>query len=189
MTDSVAGIYVSQDIARIKVVTEKMSLIEKTIIARSLEIEGATGNLTLNSIKDGEKSESGSPWNFGLGELYAGNINFVFDDPVNKQKLDLLAGEIEIKTRQTDINKKIIDFDKISISRTSAVLHMDNQSENPSKEKQAKSDSVSWDIRGDMINLQDVACQIIKYSDTADYNPLSGFSCSGTGNEDFRSSI
>jgi translocation and assembly module TamB len=181
MTDSVAGIYVSQDIVRIKVVTNKMSLIEKTIIARSLEIDGATGNMTLNRKTDGESKESGAPWNFGIKELNAGNINFVFDDPAGKQKLDLLAGEIEIKTRQTDINKKIIDFDKISISRTSAVLHIDNQSENRGKTKPAKSDSDGWDIRGDMINLQDVACQIIKYSDTAVYNQLSGFSVIGLG--------
>ena len=38
-----------------------------------------------------------------------------------------------------------------------------------------------WDIRGDIINLQDVAFQIAKYSDTADFNPLSGFSVIGLG--------
>ena len=40
MTDSVSGIYVWQNIRRIKVVTKKMSLTERSIIARSLEIEG-----------------------------------------------------------------------------------------------------------------------------------------------------
>lgn len=181
MTDSVSGIYVSQDIARIKVIIDEMSLTRQTIIAKSLEIDGSTGYLTLNGKPDAEKSESGAPWNFGIDEFYARNINFVYDDPVNRQKLDLLAGEIDIKARQTDLNKKIIDFDKITISGTSAVLHMDNQGNIPAQETTAKSDSFDWDIHGDMIKLTDVACQIIKYSDTADYSPLSGFAVLGLG--------
>ena len=66
MTDSVAGIYVSQDIKRIKIETKKMSLTEKTILVKSLGIEGVTGNLTLNQVRaEEEKSEPGSPWNLG----------------------------------------------------------------------------------------------------------------------------
>ena len=181
MTDSIAGIFVSQDIARIKVVTNEMSLTRQTIIAKSLEIEGATGYLTLNSKTDTSESESGAPWNFGIGELSARNINFVYDDPVNKQKLDLLAGEIDIKARQTDLNKRIINVDRIYISGSSAVLHMDNQGNIPDQETTIKSDPFGWDILADNIILQDVTGQVIKYSDTADYIPLSGFTVIGLG--------
>ncbi len=65
MTDSVAGIYVSQDIKRIKIETKKMSLTEKTILVKSLLIDGVTGNLSLNQGRtEEEKSEPGSTMEF-----------------------------------------------------------------------------------------------------------------------------
>jgi hypothetical protein len=179
MSDSVAGIYVSETIEKINFVTRVMSLTGKTLIAKSLRIEGSTGSLTLNGIAKTGNSGSDSPWNFGIGDLSAVNINFVLDDPVNRQRFDLLAGGIEIKTRETDINKKIISFDKISLFRTSAVLHMDSQAKKPVKPDTTKSGPFPWDIEGDRINLQDLAFQMIKYSDTADYTSLSGFSVIG----------
>jgi translocation and assembly module TamB len=181
MTDSVSGIFVSQDISRINIEMKRMSLIEKTIIAKSLKIEGATGTLTLKHNTVADKSESGSSWKFGLGELYAGNINFVFDDPVNRQKLDLLAATIEIKASNTDINKKIIDFNRVSVSRTSIVLSMDNKPKAQRKEETAKSDYFEWEIRGDAIELQDLACRIANYSDTVQYSSLSELSAIGLG--------
>ena len=179
MSDSVAGIYVSESVNRIRIVINKMSLTEKTVLARSIKIEKATGILTLNSAADNEKSQPGSPWNIGLEEFSAENLNFVFDDAVNRQKLDLLARGIEVKARKTDFNRKIIDFDEISLLGTSAVLRMDNEDKKMVTGETGTSDSFPWDIRGDMINLQDVTFQMIKYSDTADYSPLSGFSVIG----------
>jgi hypothetical protein len=176
MTDSVAGIYVSQDISRIKIETRKMSLADKIILVKSLGIYGATGTLTLNQSRAGEESESGSAWIFGLGELEAENINFVYEDPVNKLKLDLLAGEIRIDARNTDINKKIIDIDQFSVSRTDVVLLMDNHDNTADRKETAGPAYFDWDISGKILKLQDVTCRIAKYSDTADYSPLSGFS-------------
>jgi hypothetical protein len=181
MADSVAGIFVSQDIQRIKIETNAMSLTGKTILVKFLGIEGATGSLTLNSAMTKEKSESGSSWNFGLEELDARNINFVFEEPVDKIKLDLLAGEIGIKAKNTDLNKKYIDFNQITVSRTDIALRMDNKVKSPVKEETTSTDYFDWDIRGDLIKIQDVAFQMAKYSDTAEFSPLTGFSVIGLG--------
>ncbi len=178
-TDSVSGIYVREDVAMMKVVMRKMSLSEKTILAESLEIERATGSVTLNQKPSTAASDPGSLWNFGLGELFAENINLVFDDPVNRQKLDLLAGEIEIKAGETDISKKIIDIDKISVSGTTVVIRSATETKNQNKADTSGSVPFAWDIKGDLINLQEVAIQMLNYSDTADYNPLSGISIMG----------
>ena len=48
MTDSVSGIYINQYAGHILIETEIMSLIEKTVIVRSLELDGATGSITMN---------------------------------------------------------------------------------------------------------------------------------------------
>ncbi len=182
MTDSVAGIYISQNIGGIKFETKKMSLTEKTILVKSLGIEGVTGNITLNQVRDeDEKSEPGPPWNLGLDELSVADMNFIFDDQSGKLKLDLLAGEIVIKTSKTDLNKKIIDYDEVSVSRTSLVIRMDNQTKNIKKEVTSTTGYFDWDIRGDLINFQDVACRMSDYADTLGNNPLSGFSVIGLG--------
>lgn len=181
MTDSVEGIYISQNINRIKVETKKMSIAEKTILIRSVGIEGVTGSMTLNQSKADVKSESGFPWNVGLGELKAENINFVFDNPADKLKLDLLAGEIVIKARATDINKKIVDLDRVSVSRTDVVVRMDTKVKDPVKKETTSPGYFDWDIHGDMIAIQDVACRLANYSDTAGYNPLSAYSVIGLG--------
>jgi translocation and assembly module TamB len=181
MTDSVGGIFISQDVASIKIVTRKMSLTEKTIIAESLEIERATGSVTLNQKNPSPASDSGSAWNIGLGELMAENINFVYDDPVNRQRLDLLAGEIGIKARETDIGKKIFDIDEISVSETTLVIRTAPRPKDQKKENTSGSITFPLHIKGDLINLQDVAFQMLNYSDMAVYNPLSGFSVMGLG--------
>ncbi|MBK7711469.1 MAG: hypothetical protein IPJ37_11300 [Bacteroidales bacterium] len=179
MVDSVGGIFINQDVKRIRVEAKKMSLTEKIIIARSLEVEGLTGSITLKMSTERDTTDSELPWNIGLEELNAGNINFVFDDPVNKLKLDLLAGEIKIKAGGTDINKNKIDFTKVSFSHTSIALHTDNPSTSPANDEIKSSAVFPWTIRGDAINLEEVSVSMAKYSDTADYNPLSGFSVLG----------
>ena len=135
----------------------------------------------MNNWNPPEKAEPGSSWNFGLGELYAKDLNFVFEDPVAGMKLDLLAGEIAVSTKNTDINNKIIDFDRVSFSRTDIVLRMDQTAKPPVKMESSSSGKFDWDIQGNIIRLEDVAFQIGKYSDTSRFTPLSGFSVIGLG--------
>ncbi len=182
MTDSVSGIYISQDIRNMKIETKKMSLTEKTILVKSLGIEGVTGNITLNQVRDeDEKSEPGPSWNLGLDDLSAIDINFLFDDQSGKMKIDFLAGEILFKATNTDLNKKIIDLEEVSVSRTSLVFRMAEQSKNGQMEGSSATGNFDWDIRGDLIKLEDIACRMSDYTDTLGYNPLSGFSFIGLG--------
>jgi hypothetical protein len=181
MSDSVAEIFILQDIRSVKVQIEKMSLTKRTITAKSLDIEDATGSITINPVPMTRNADSASSWNFGLGELSASNINFVFEDLVRKLKLDLLAGEIKIKAHDTDIQKKLIDFEQISISRTNLAIHMDNQLPASGKGKNETSDVFPWTIHGDVLQLQDVSFSMANYTDTSNINPLSGFNTLGLG--------
>ena len=49
------------------------------------------------------------------------------------------------------------------------------------KQESAAPGYFAWDIRGDIIDIQDVACRMANYTDTSVYNPLSGFSVIGLG--------
>jgi translocation and assembly module TamB len=179
MTDSVSGIFIYQDAGHILVETDKMSLIEKKIIVRSLEIEGSTGNITLNSPKEPEKKSSSSAWDIGLTGLSLKNINLIIDDQPGKLKLDLLAGEILINTRKTDLRNKDIDIEKAEFSRTNIILLMDKIAPKLQKEEKSISDKFQWNIIGDKLNITDVSLRIAGYSDPATDNQLTGFSVLG----------
>jgi hypothetical protein len=176
MTDSVSGIYVREHMDRLKFVSRQMSLASKTIIAKELEIEGSVGSVTLGRVAVADTASSGSPWNFGIGEFHGAGINFVFDDPVNRLRLDLLAGKLDAEARETDMNAGKIDFSRISVSGTSAVVRTGSKPQGGSDTGVPASAPFPWNIRGDRIDLEQVSFQMIPYADQADYNPLSGFS-------------
>jgi translocation and assembly module TamB len=177
MNDSAGGINIDQSIRRLKVETDKMSIIERTITLASLEIQGATGTIITNSAeKEDNPSQSTIPWVFGLGELNAINTNQEFEDSGKKFKLDLVSGELKIKTGKTDLTNKIIDFDNISILRTNIILNMDSKVKNQTDTISSGKFVFPWDIRGDNINFQEVSASIFRYSDSAGHYPLSNLS-------------
>lgn len=179
MTDSAGGIYIHQNVNSVRVETDKMSLIDRTVLLRSLEIDGATGTIILDSPPGEKTAGDNSPWNIGLAELSLSNINLIFDDPGEKLKLDLVTGDMKIKTNKIDIKNRVIDFEKISVSRTNAVLHMDTQDQKPVKQKGEKPVDFSWEISGEKIRLQDVSCSMLKYSESGSNSLLPGFSIAG----------
>jgi len=181
MTDSVSGVYINQDANHILIETEKMSLIEKRVIVSSLEIEGATGNITLNAPKKPKEDTDSSAWDIGLTGLSLKNINLVLDDQSGKMKLDLLAGEILIKARKTDLKNSVIDFANVEIFRTNVILQVDTKAPELPKNETSVSDIFPWNIIGDKINLADVSLRIAGYSDPAADNPITGFSVLGLG--------
>jgi hypothetical protein len=180
MADSVAGIYIDQDVRKIIAETESMSIVTKVLIARSLEIEGLTGNITINSSKNDKDTASSQPWNFGLSELNASDINFTYDSPSGKQRFDIVGDKILLKARKTDIKEKIIDFDQILISSTDAILSLDKEpSENSQVKKDGKygkSDPFPWNVRGNLINLQEISFRTARYSDSEIDTSFSAFS-------------
>ena len=61
------------------------------------------------------------------------------------------------------------------------LCRMDNQAKNSVKEETAASGYFPGISRGDIIKFQDVAFRMTNYTDTSEYNPLSGFSVIGLG--------
>ncbi len=180
MNDSAGGIFVRQDIGLIKFVTRKMSLIKHTLVAKTLRIEEATGSVVLTKSESEEASEPGSQWNIGIEDFTADRVNFIFDDKANRQKLDLLGSEIEFRARKTDLTGKVLDIRQISVSKTSAVLYLDKTADQVTS-KTTETGPFDWDINCGKIIFQDVSLQMLKYSDTAEYDKLSGYSVIGMG--------
>jgi len=49
MIDSVAGIYIDQEIGSLNLKTHEMSIIDKAMLVHTLNIEGASGNIKISS--------------------------------------------------------------------------------------------------------------------------------------------
>ena len=179
MTDSVSRIFINQDAGHILIEVDKMSLLEKSVKVKSLELEDATGSITLNSPPEVKDKTDNPAWDLGLSELNLKNINFIFDDQSGKLKLDLLAGEIHLKTRKTDLNKKEIDFENAEILRANVIFQIDSKAPQQPINETVVSDIFPWSIIGDKLNLADVSLRISRYGEPASGNPTSIFSVLG----------
>jgi translocation and assembly module TamB len=179
MTDSVGGIYINQHVRKILIRTKMMSLIEKTVLVRSLEINGATGSIVTDPPAGEQDTTHGPGWNIGLTELLLGDVKINFDEPGKKLKADLMVGELDIKANKTDLLSKVLEFDRISISGTNAVLYTDVEDQVPREEKSTPSQNFPWEIRAGDIKLQDIAFSMQKYSESGKDNPMTGFSITG----------
>ena len=89
MFDSVAGIYIDQEVGSLNVKTNKMSIIDKAILVQTLNIEGASGNIKICTKPEVKKSALPAQWNFGLANLSLKDINIIIDDPVQRSMLNL----------------------------------------------------------------------------------------------------
>jgi translocation and assembly module TamB len=180
MTDSSGGINIDEHIDKIVVEADKMSLVEKTISIRSLGIKGATGTIKTNHIdQEQANTDNSTGWNFGLLELNAKDLNQVFEDSGSKFKLDLISGEVNIETGKIDLISKIIEFKNISVIRTNVIFNSNIKSDKNKELKGPKNFAFPWDIRGDEINLQEVACSLYSFSDSTGHHPISNLMLSG----------
>ena len=80
MVDSVAGIYIDQEIGSLNLTTKKMSISDKAILVQSLDINGASGNIKISTKPEVNKSATPSQWDLGLTNLSLKDINIIFDD-------------------------------------------------------------------------------------------------------------
>jgi translocation and assembly module TamB len=122
MTDSVSGIYIHQHVKDIKVIMDKMSLLSKTMLIQSLDINGAAGSIKMESNTTDEKSDGSFAWNLGLRHLSLNDFNLVYHELRKKVLLKLSLGEAVIKVNKVDVNHKIFDISGISLDQTSTTL-------------------------------------------------------------------
>ncbi len=184
MTDSAGGLFIRQYAEFIRIESEKMSLVNKTAILKSLSIKGLTGSIF--SAKPGNtsgKEKTGSPWNFGLAELNTERLNFLYEDKIRRFRLDILSGELSLRSRKTDIKHKSVDFNDISVSSTDIAILMDKEPEKGVKTTEKGNNEGSspfqWNIAGDRINLDGISFRLAGYGGSQDTSALPGLSVLG----------
>jgi translocation and assembly module TamB len=164
MDDFSSGIHIIQQIREVILKIDKMSLPEKTLIVRSLEIDGSIGSIQIDAHHDDSISKDGLAWNIGLGKLTLKAINLLFNDTADRLMLDLNLGEASIKINKTDPKKKVIYFDKISINETSIYLRNDTTRSTGKGVPGAGSlDVFPWAVNGKGLDLGNVSLDIGGY--------------------------
>jgi translocation and assembly module TamB len=177
--DSISGLNIDQNIGKIMVEIEKMSMPEKIIFIKSLEIDRATGKISLDQ-HQGDKtiSSSNSDWNIGLGKLILNKIDQNFNDRADKMLMNVILWEALIKINNSDLKSKVINFDKISVSETSLIMLSDSQPDRPDGTKTGIAGTFPWAINGNNLEFENVALRTGSYSDSTANTFTPGFSIS-----------
>ncbi len=165
MFDSVAGIYIDQEVGSLNVKTNKMSIIDKAILVHTLNIEGASGNIKISTKPEVNKSASPSQWIFELANLSLKDINIIIDDPVQRSILNLSLEAGIVKTRKSDIKNKTFDFSKVSFTSASAILQIDKESGKLKEKSPVKLSSFPWDINCKNLDIENVFFGLGDYND------------------------
>ena len=154
LLDSVSRLFINQEVERLKVKTDPMSIREKTIILRRLEIEGANGGLRSVGKKEAEKNGSPGTWSFGLNDLYLFNIRFSMDDPGQELALQLALDEGQVRAGKTEIQNKSVDINKALFSGFTIDLRLDPQTAGAKGKDPPVSASFPWDIECKNLELE-----------------------------------
>ena len=164
MTDSISGIHILQDIDGIQLKRFKISLLDREIVAHTLALSKAAGNITLTPYPPRQKKkQTGSPWNFGVRNLFMNEINFTYHQSSDSLMLHMILREGVIGTNQIDLPGKIVDIDKISFEGASAVILTGHRSNVPKESPGRTNNNFLWDLRTDKIDLEDVAVSAGSY--------------------------
>jgi len=162
MLDSLSGVYIVQDISGLKLKKFSVSLSDREILANTLELENATGNIILGADQEGEKErkEKGLPWNYSLLNLSLEDINFAYSDSSEGFRLETILGEGKIRANEMDMQTRTIDIRKISLARSSTILFTGNPSQKSETSGETAHEKFQWNIRSKAIDLEDVNFEV-----------------------------
>ncbi len=122
--------------------------------------EAFTSDRTPDKIKKKDGKGNTMPWNFGLMNLSMNDINFTFDPGHDDLWLHVMLGEGEIKVREMDVSKKILDIRKISLAQSRVSLLTPSESDNPKPSASRDIGLSPWTITGKDIDLEEVGIRI-----------------------------
>ena len=179
MHDSVAGIHIIQSIRKLIVKTDEMSLAGKTILIKSLEINVVSGFIRVEKSPGKETIGESTPWKIGLTALTLNDINLIFNETSEKLLMEVILGNADIKTNNIDITNKLIDFNKIALSKTSIILRRNSQKYVSDVSNTDNSFNFPWNIKGEKIELQEVSFSMYDNQDPVNITSSPAFGISG----------
>jgi len=167
MEDPVSGIHIRQEVDELLLKKFLVSLQGKGITAHTLELGKVDGYIKLTPnqlLKEKEKKNAGSPWNFGTQRLTMKDIDFTFEQAVDSLLLNLILEKGVIKTNQLNIPEKIIDVDEITLDGAVAGIYTGTGARNGEKSSTAAGKDFQWDIKTAKLDLENIDLSTGDYS-------------------------
>ena len=158
MSDSISGTYILQDISGMKLKSFSVSLPEHEILANTLELENAAGQIALGpgNGSESKKKRKGPPWNFGLLNLSMKEINFGYSNGSDGFTLETILGEGIVRANEMDMRSKQIDLKRISLSGATTNIYTSYQPHTSEARNESDPKNFPWTIKSKAIDLEDV---------------------------------
>ncbi len=157
MTDSIAGIHIYQDVSEIDIRGFRISLFERDIFCKTLDLNSADGSVNLTPRLMPIKEITGSPWNLGLLNLLLNDINFTFHQPSNGLKLETKVGEGSIRANKLELLSKTVDLRKISLKDAIVAIHSGNRSKKSKDHSVDMDRQLNWNFLSESIEVENAS--------------------------------
>ncbi len=164
MTDPVSGIQIFQDIDDFKLTGFKLSLLERSLDFKTVDLHAAHGGVEISPRLIPSNDEEGSSWNFGFKKVQLSDLDFTFNQQVDSLLLNLVLKEGLIRANVTDLVNKKIDVDRISLTGADATILTGQPAEGTKSASKSASQSFPWDFIIDETNLQKVKVSMGRYT-------------------------
>jgi len=154
MSDTLSGIHVSQEISELKLKGFMISLAERDMSFKGLDLFRSAGSLALTPRLLEKKKLAGLPWNFGLQTLALEDIDFTFLDESSGLKLETKVGQGNVRTNQLDLLSKTVDLKKIALTDAVATLQTGHTSEQSADRAGDGEKQMNWIFLSESIELE-----------------------------------
>ena len=168
MNDSVSEINIVQTITYLEIKTEQMSLTDKVILVKTLDLLGADGSVSIGNRPDREKDigKDVASWTFGVKEASLKNVSETYTDSGEKIKVKVAIDEGIIRARNTDMKNRKIDLSKVTLTGVYAEYLMSDSADKSSSTEPFSLSAFPWDIQGSAIDLKDFSFSLGDYPGT-----------------------
>ena len=157
MADPVAGIQISQDVTELQIRSFNVSIPDREIQCRSLDLNSTEGSVHLVQRLAASNEINSSPWKVGFRELTLADIDFTFQQPADSLKVDARIGKGSINANELDIPSKTVDLRKLNLKNARVAYHSGQQTGTDSDHPQVKLDQLQWAIVSNTIELENTA--------------------------------
>jgi translocation and assembly module TamB len=153
MSDSKSGIHMSLSISKLSLKALRISLNERDIRCKALDLNGAEGVMKMAPSMIAEKAKTGSSWNMELLDLGLKDIGFNLQQEAVSLNLEAHIGEGSMLANEMDLLSKIIDLRRFSLSEASITLDVGDRKPKSSESKEIMESDFQWSILSEYIEL------------------------------------
>lgn len=169
LTDSIIGIHIGQEVEGIKLRNFWISILERDIVVKSVDLRTADGSVMLIPRLPRKQEKEGPAWNFGIRNVLLDDIDFTFHHPADSLLMKMRLGKGSIRANQLDLISRIVDIRKISLAEFTTTVLSGNQPKKPKEISNSTDKTFSWNFLSGAMEVENGSVELGDYSDLVDH--------------------